>query len=1269
MQQICKQLLMMNYENSKEGKCSSAIPSVLPCQSNLRPPTILLSGTPPVSSRTRSLAAVEECNKPQHQVHQPGVSRSSGVHPVPGAGCDGGGSTQVDDAVVMVNSVQHSELRLECLESLEVLENHLEASNAQKVDGQCWGCLVTFKGSRGLKAHLAKSKTCKLASNNSLVSRHSVPVQSSNSNAIVAPEPGVSGPDPVAPGDSSESQRNKCLIREEEAASLRAEDEVRLPIKWPVLKEKAKWSDFQSAVLAKLPSADAPWTDHLESLQNVIYSVAKDMFGCIQPRSTQRPRKNRRQVKLDMAREELRMLLRRRKVAPQDQLYGLDCLIEEKKRERNGLRRAENARKRRVERRKLRTAFYQNPFKAAKDMLSPKVVSQLDVPKPTLDNYVRDVASDPQRDVELGDLDGLPDVPAPKRVLSNRSFSFRLFNRILKKKRSASQPGPNKIPYRVYKACHYLASYLHRILNAIFRQGDVVPLCFRVNDGIMIPKVDSPDPSKIGDFRQIALLNVEGKLFWSLVADRLYDYLVVENAFVSPEIQKGSMRRMAGCWEHTAMMWSALKDAKKSKQSLAVLWLDLANAYGSVPHKLIVVALRRYQVPESWISLIMAYYDGMWGRTSSSGISSDWFLYERGIFAGCTISVILFIAAFNVLVEYIDAVNAPDVIPYEMSGGDRIERLRGFMDDVSLLTSSVPMTEILLKRTEVAVAWARMKLKPEKSRSLVIQNGRSVDEEPFSVGGVVIPSLQSKPLRTLGRDYTPAVNDLWAKDMLEKKVTSGLKQLNKSQAKGTMKLWAMHHILLQQVRWDLMVYDLPLTFIEGLEKQFNKRIRQWLGVARCLTDVALYAKGSPCPLPFVSLVHLFKSVKVTSHLQLLESSHSEVVQNVIPSRAPGAVKWRLSEVSKCTMGLESSLEVNVGALRVIEHRLECKDRIGFVSQGRMGLEYAGGDDGKLRADRTWRQSHADVVTEQTEEAYYVKAVMSSLEGTWTMWKNYTQRSLSWRSLVYGDTKLYRFCIGATFNTLASPSNLVRWKIDLGASCALCGGKGTIPHILSGCKQALAGGRYRYRHDNVLRVICHHISGFINNLPSADSVSRPRALVRTIQFVKEGSAPDRPVGTTQGKLGLLLQGKGWKFLSDLGKRLVFPAHIVVTSLRPDIVIYSDEAKTVIMIELTCPSEENFENQHLAKLARYTDLEADCISAGWKVHLFAVEVGARGYAAQSLSSCLKALGLKCRPLNKCVQTASDEALRTSFHIWVWRDSVEWCKVGFPEKKGRR
>ena len=283
-----------------------------------------------------------------HQLPRAGVMRSE-VHPVPGAGCvdsgsSGGSSTQGDDD--LVTSVLRSKPHLECLDSLEELESQLEARNAGKVDGQCWGCLVTFKGSRGLKAHLARSKTCKNAANNSVVSiTRSVPVQRCISKSIVVPEPGVPGSsheDPVAPSESSDSHVNKRLAMEEEAASLRAEDEVRLSIKWPALKEKAKWSSFQSAVLALIPAVSSPWTARLDSLQSVIYSVGKESFGCIQPGSGQKPKKNRRMVKLDLVREEIRLLVRRLRGAPQEERYPLEQLIEEKKLERNSLRRAEN---------------------------------------------------------------------------------------------------------------------------------------------------------------------------------------------------------------------------------------------------------------------------------------------------------------------------------------------------------------------------------------------------------------------------------------------------------------------------------------------------------------------------------------------------------------------------------------------------------------------------------------------------------------------------------------------------------------------------------------------------------------------------------------------------------------------------------------------------------------------------------------------------------------------------------------------------------------
>ena len=210
------------------------------------------------------------------------------------------------------------------------------------------------------------------------------------------------------------------------------------------------------------------------------------------------------------------------------------------------------------------------------------------------------------------------------------------------------------------------------------------------------------------------------------------------------------------------MVWSALKDARKRKSSMALLWLDLANAYGSVPHKLIVFALRRYNVPEDWIDLVLAYYDGLWGRSSSSNVFSDWYRYEKGIFAGCTLSQILFLVAFNVILEYVEAGN---VRRYSLKQGEdgsqefSIEMLRGFMDDLSILAPSVPLAKIALSRTETAVNWARMKLKPAKSRSIIIHRGKSMDVAPFEVGGVEIPSLQQKPLRTLGRVFDCSISD------------------------------------------------------------------------------------------------------------------------------------------------------------------------------------------------------------------------------------------------------------------------------------------------------------------------------------------------------------------------------------------------------------------------------------------------------------------------------------------------------------------------------
>ena len=70
------------------------------------------------------------------------------------------------------------------------------------------------------------------------------------------------------------------------------------------------------------------------------------------------------------------------------------------------------------------------------------------------------------------------------------------------------------------------------------------------------------------------------------------------------------------------------------------------------------------------------------------------------------------------------------------------------------------------------------------------------------------------------------------------------------------------------------------------------------------------------------------------------------------------------------------------------------------------------------------------------------------------------------------------------------------------------------------------------------------------------------------------------------MGTLHQSVDWILKADIDKKYNFPLHITYTELRPDITIYSNLAKKVILIELTCPREKNMEKKHDHKRAIYT-----------------------------------------------------------------------------------
>ena len=98
-------------------------------------------------------------------------------------------------------------------------------------------------------------------------------------------------------------------------------------------------------------------------------------------------------------------------------------------------------------------------------------------------------------------------------------------------------------------------------------------------DGICIAK--EKNSKHLEQFRPISLLNVEGKIFFGVIAKRMMKF-VLNNKFVNTSIPKAGIPGFPGCIEHASMLWDRIKAARDNKSAEChVIWLDLENAEGA----------------------------------------------------------------------------------------------------------------------------------------------------------------------------------------------------------------------------------------------------------------------------------------------------------------------------------------------------------------------------------------------------------------------------------------------------------------------------------------------------------------------------------------------------------------------------------------------------------------------------------------------------------------------------------------------------------------
>lgn len=1083
------------------------------------------------------------------------------------------------------------------------------AQNIGETKKRCDSCGQYFKNSRGVAIHKGKTK-CR--------------EKRMQRKALACKTQENQSPDAHHSAQNLQADAEPCIVTTEELEEtiiLERKPRLCLPPatdpRWKVLDQEL------DMILETSLKGDAG--RKLRLMTSIVYEECKDRFGQKDQKTAkhQKAGPSRRQREIAAIRKDLRKLKQRWKAAPESEKVALKQLQKDQHSRLLQLKKAEHLRKKQREKKKAREAFFTNPFAFVSKLLGKPKSGKLECTKEEAEEAVRAAHSDPERNKPLGEIPITTVIKEPTTSFAEGDIKFDEVKAIVRKARASSAPGPSGLTYRVYKSCPKLLYRLWRLIRVLWKNKQT-PKTWTLAEGCFVPK--ELNSTGLDQFREISLLDVEGKIFWAIVAKRLTSYLLA-NDYIDASVQKGGISGHSGCLEHTAAISQLIQEAKQEKSTLAIVWLDLAKAYPSVPHQLIQEALIRYHLPTNVRHLITNHLDQLKMRFTVGQFTTKWQRLEKGIMAGCTISVVLFIMAMNLIIKG----GEQQCKGPKANNGTRHPPCRAFMDDITIMTQSAQGTRWVLAGLEKMTNWARMHFKAKKSRSLVIYKG-TLSKMRFTVQREIIPSIQEERIKCLGKFFDESLKDVNNTNDVITELKKWLKTIESCHLLGRFKTWCFQYGIIPRLQWPFLLYDIPLTAVKNMERMCSKHLRKWLGLPPSFSTVNLYSRTSKRSLPLASVEEQFKTTKVRAVCTLSTSRDEKVRQAGDSILHKG--KWQPQK-----------------EIKEAEERLQHQAIVGVVCRGRQGLGNYGPQSWTTTDPKTKRTLVVEEIRKKAEEDRVVKAVGMAKQGAWTKWESAIDMSLSWKEIWQTDQGKLSFLLRSFTDLLPSPANLKQWGLVDSAKCHLCSAPVcTLNHILCSCPKALGQGRYRWRHDKVLQESAIWVD---QTRLKANKLTK-RNERGHITFLREGQLPVKQ--NTKEEPSILANAHDWELQVDIGKKLVFPQDIVATNLRPDMLLVSKSNKTIIIMELTVPWEERMELSHQLKRAKYQDLVEEAKITGWHALLFPYEVGCRGYPSNTLHYMLRKLGIPRPELRKAMKSIGAVAESSSRWLWIMKDK-EW------------
>jgi hypothetical protein len=360
---------------------------------------------------------------------------------------------------------------------------------------------------------------------------------------------------------------------------------------------------------------------------------------------------------------------------------------------------------------------------------------------------------------------------------------------------------------------------LHGPLAQLYQKSlvDGCPAWMTKGRTVLLQK-DKAKGTAVDNYRPITCLPTMWKLLSGIIGEEIQRHLTSKGLI--PREQKGCTANCRGTKDQLLTDKAVVKNCKRRKTNLEMVWIDYKKAYDRVPHSWLVECMDIYKVHPTVKQFLKNEMQKWTTELTSCGEVLGKVPIRRGIFQGDALSPLLFIMAMAPISSRLNRMKKG----YEMEKGEGMISHLLYMDDIKLYSKTEEGMKSMVNTLKMISEDFGMEFGLDKCAKVSLKRGKISEggDLPLYDGTLIKELDEDRGYKYLGILQSDVNNKEKAKDIATKEYYRRIRLIMKSELNAGNSIRAINIWAIPVVRYTAGIVDWTVADLQEADRKTRK---------------------------------------------------------------------------------------------------------------------------------------------------------------------------------------------------------------------------------------------------------------------------------------------------------------------------------------------------------------------------------------------------------------------------------------------------------------